>query len=146
MDVKKVLDAKKRDVVTISPEATLNDAMEALINKKIGSLPVTSKDGALIGIVSYKDIFRAIFDDNSGFGDLTVKDLMTTDLVVGLVNDDINYIAGLMMNKKVRHIPILDDKKIVGLVSIGDVVAAQMKHMEIEVRYLRMYMEGTQPQ
>jgi len=146
MDVKKVLDAKQRDVVTISPEATLNDTMGMMIDKKIGSLPVTTKDGDLVGIVSDKDIFRAIYDNDSGFRGLTVKDLMTTDLVVGLVDDDINYIAGLMMNKKIRHIPILEEKRIVGLVSIGDVVAAQMKHMEIEVRYLRMYMEGTHPQ
>jgi CBS domain-containing protein len=70
---------------------------------------------------------------------------MTTDLLVGLAEDEIDYIGGVMTENKVRHIPIVEKDQLVGLISLGDVVKAEIKRMQIENRYLKLYMEGNYP-
>ncbi len=143
MLVKEQLKARKKDVITITPETGIIEAMDILISNKIGCLPVLGESGELIGIVSDKDIFKAIYEHQDGFSDIIARQLMSTNLIIGVPDDEIDYIAGLMTKNYIRHVPIMDQQKLVGLISTGDVVKVQQKHMEIENRYLKMYMEGT---
>lgn len=143
MQVKSRLEKEKQEIVSVGPETSVLDMMETMITKKIGCLPVIDGKGELVGIVDDKDIFRAVHKDAAGFEKLTAKDLMATDLLIGLPTDDINYIAGLMSNNDIRYVPIMDESKMVGLMSQGDVMEAQRRHIEIENRYLKMYMDGT---
>ncbi len=143
MLVKSRLEKEKRDVISVGPEASVLDMMETMINKKIGCLPVIDSKGELKGIVDDKDIFRAVHKDSADFEKLKAKDLMATDLLIGLPTDDISYVAGLMSKNNIRYVPIMDGKKIIGLMSQGDVMEAQRRHIEIENRYLQMYMDGT---
>lgn len=99
----------------------------------------------LIGIISDKDIFAAVYENQDTFTTLKVSDLMSSDLIVGIEDDDINYIAGIMTKNRIRHIPIMEKDKLLGLISIGDIVKAQMEDMEIENRYLKLYIDGTYP-
>ena len=145
MIVEDVLKSKRGKVITTEPTASIPEVMDVLITNKISCLPVVDADDNLIGIVSDKDIFMAIHRDNENFVSLTVNDLMTTNLVIGLSDDDLNYIAGVMTNNRIRHVPIVEKNKIVGLLSVGDIVKAQMKVMEIENRYLKQYIEGNYP-
>lgn len=117
-------------------------AMELLINNQISCLPVIDESGKLEGIVSDRDIFRAIFKDNGSFTKLTISDLMTRHLMVGVPDDEVQYIAGVMTQNRIRHIPIVDDDNIVGLISVGDVVKAQIDSVEVENRYLKTYITG----
>lgn len=145
MLVRDLLKTKNRDVITTTAATEINEAMAALIDNSISCLPVLNKDGKLEGIVSDKDIFRLIFEHRTDFKNYTVNDVMTKDLIVGLVGDDLNYIAGLMTENRVRHIPIVDKDKLIGLLSQSDIVKTQMKHMAVENRYLKLYFNGDYP-
>ncbi|RKX21719.1 MAG: hypothetical protein DRP35_03635 [Candidatus Zixiibacteriota bacterium] len=145
MKVNEVFIEKNRKVITATTEATLQQAMKLLIENKISSLPVIDENDKLIGIVSDKDIFVSLYSDTSNMTGKTVKDIMSVDLIVGIKSDDLNYIAGLMTNNKIRHIPIVDNNKIIGIISVGDIVKAQMTNIEIENRYLKNYIDGNYP-
>lgn len=143
MLVRDMLKKSRRDIITVDPKTGVREAMETLISNKIGCLPVLDTKGNLVGILDDQDIFRAVYENQDGFEKFTAEDLMTSELIIGMPSDEMNYVAGLMAKNDIRYIPIMEDRKMVGLISPGDVVKAQMKHIEIENRYLKMYMEGT---
>jgi CBS domain-containing protein len=142
MLVRTLLESKPKNVVTATTGTTIDAAMDMMISNNIGCLPVVEDDGKLIGIVSDKDIFRKIHETKGDYHNLKVSDVMTTDLIVGLPDDDIEYIAGVMDNNWIRHVPIVEGDHIIGLVSIGDVIRIQSSRHEIENRYLKLYMDG----
>lgn len=143
MLVRDMLKASPREIITVDPKTGVRAAMEMLISNKIGCLPVLDTGGELVGILDDQDIFRAVYENQEQFEKFTAGDLMTSDLIIGMPGDDMNYIAGLMAKNDIRYIPIMDNQKMIGLISPGDVVKAQMTHIEIENRYLKMYMDGT---
>jgi len=145
MQVKDILKHKKRETITTTPRTSIPEAMRLLITNQIGCLLVVEEPGNLIGIISDKDIFRRAYEDPDNFRSATVQDLMTTDLIVSVVDDQIGYIAGIMTNNRIRHIPVVDGKHLVGLVSIGDIAKVQMENVKIENRYLKQYIEGNYP-
>ena len=142
MLVKTLLESKTRELVTAAAQTPVEKAMDLLISNNIGCLPVVEASGKLVGIISDKDIFRKIHETKGSYHDLTVGDMMTTDLIVGLPDDDIEYIAGVMDNNWIRHIPVVEGDHLVGLVSIGDVIKARTSRHEIENRYLKLYLGG----
>ena len=142
MLVKNLLDNKPRDVISARPGTSIDDAMELLISNNIGCLPVMDRHGELVGIVSDKDIFKRIHDTKGQYHELTVADVMTTDLIVGLPDDDVDYIAGVMKKNWIRHVPIVDEGEVLGLVSLRDILKTTAKSTDIENRYLKMYMGG----
>lgn len=142
MLVKTLLESKARDLITAAANTPIDQAMELLIKNNIGCLPVVESDGKLVGIISDKDIFRKVHETKGNYHSLTVGDLMTSDLIVGLPDDDLEYIAGVMDSNWIRHIPVVEGDHLVGLVSIGDVVTARSTRHEIENRYLKLYMGG----
>ncbi|MEA1979924.1 MAG: CBS domain-containing protein [candidate division Zixibacteria bacterium] len=145
MKVNEIFIKKNRKVITATAEMTLQQAMKLLIENKISSLPIIDENDELIGIVSDKDIFVSLYSDTSNMTEKTVKEIMSVDLIVGIESDDLNYVAGLMTNNKIRHIPIVDKNKIIGMISVGDIVKAQMTNIEIENRYLKNYIDGNYP-
>ncbi len=145
MLVKDLLRYYPKTLITTPRNANILMAMEALIHHKISSLPVVEDENRLIGIVSDKDIFRAAYEKRENFLLVTVEHIMTTDLIVGVEDDELDYVAALMTNNRVRHIPIVRHDRLVGLVSIGDVVKTQIKNVEVENRFLKQYIEGTYP-
>ncbi len=145
MKVKDILKTKQREIITIKASTDILTAMELLIKNKISCLPVLGDSGRLIGIISDKDIFHIIYENQDNFRSIRASDLMATDLIVGVADDDIDYIGGVMTNNKIRHVPIVEKDKLIGLISVGDVVKAEIKHMQIENRYLKLYMEGNYP-
>ncbi|UCC44510.1 MAG: CBS domain-containing protein [Candidatus Zixiibacteriota bacterium] len=145
MKVRDILKTKKRSTITAGPRTAVVDAMKLLIDNKVSCLPVEDADGHLVGIISDKDIFHKIYQNPTGFGEVAVGDLMTTDLIVGLPDDEMSYIAGVMTNNRIRHVPIVDNDRIIGLISVGDVAKTQMENIKIENRYLKQYIDGTYP-
>ena len=142
---REILEKKGLKLITTSPETGLKKAMEELLKNKISCLPVLGKDDQLIGIVSDKDIFAAIYKDAAVIEIGTVGEIMTENLIVGVADDNADYIAGLMTKNKIRHIPIVEKDKLIGLLSIGDIVKARLSNMEVENRYLKNYIDGTYP-
>ncbi|MDX9857334.1 MAG: CBS domain-containing protein [candidate division Zixibacteria bacterium] len=144
MLVKDLLRQKDRRLITTTAETPVETAMGLLLENRISCLPVL-RDDRLIGIVSDKDIFRIVYETKERYRDHTVADLMTTDLIVGVPDDTVGYIAGLMTQNRIRHIPILEGESLIGLLSVGDIVKTQMEDIRIENRYLKDFIQGTYP-
>jgi len=142
MLVKTHLEDKPKKIVTVSPSTSIDDAMDLLISNKIGCLPVVGDNGQLVGIISDKDIFRKIHEKKTDYMSLTVTDMMTTKLIVGLPEDELTYIAGVMDQNWIRHVPIVEENQLVGLISLGDIIQTQTENAQIENRYLKLYTDG----
>ena len=145
MLVKDVLICKQKELVTALPTTSIRQAMQLLIDNKISSLPVVDENQKLVGIISDKDIFKKIYGTEGDYRIFTVGQLMTTNLIVGLAEDELPYLAGLMTNNRIRHIPIVERDRIIGIISVGDIVKTQMEHIKIENRYLKQYLNGAYP-
>lgn len=145
MFVRDLLKSKNREVITTTAETGIDEAMGLLIDNAISCLPVLDSSGKIEGIVSDRDIFRLIFKHRADFKNYRIKDVMTKELLVGLAGDEVNYLAGMMTKNNVRHIPIVECDKLIGLVSQSDIVKTQMKRMAVENRYLKLYFDGDYP-
>ena len=145
MEVKDFLKSNPRAIITARESTTVPEAMALLIDNRISCLPVVADGDELVGIVSDKDIFRAAYKNPGGFTQSAVRDIMTTDLIVGLADDDFDYIAGVMTNNRIRHVPIVQNRRLAGLLSLGDIVKSHLSTIQIENRYLRQYIDDTYP-
>ena len=134
-----------KNIISTKADTKIREAMSLLIDNKISCLPVVNDKIELLGIISDKDIFLAAYKNSDNFTNDSVRDHMTTDLIVGLAEDDFDYIAGLMNKNRIRHIPIVKNKQLVGLLSLGDIVKSHLTSMKIENRYLKMYIEDSYP-
>ncbi len=141
MLVKTMLEKKPREVITAAATTTIDEAMDLLIKHQIGCLPVIDSTNKLIGIISDKDIFEKIHQTKGKYQNLTVQDLMKTELIVGLPDDNIDYIAGLMEKNYIRHVPIVDGDHVIGMISLRDIHKTFVKNKEIENRYLMDMLE-----
>jgi CBS domain-containing protein len=124
MTIATILARKGVKLVTIRPEQTLRQALGVLAEHSIGALVVTDARGTLVGILSERDIVREAVR-NEGFFDRSVSAIMTREVITGQPGDDLNAVATTMTNKRFRHLPVLDGGKIIGVVSLGDIVKAQ---------------------
>lgn len=141
MRIRDILDVKGREVITVEPGVSVHEAMAVLVEHNIGSVVVT-RGGDILGILTERDVLRLGAADPDSLTGLGVGDAMTVDLVVGVSDDAIEYVAGVMTANRIRHLPIVDGGELVGVVSIGDVVNAMKQEMEVENRYLRDYIQG----
>ena len=145
MRAKDILAGKGSRVITTHEDANLVDVMALFFANRVGSLLVVDKNDRIKGIVAPNDVLKAVHKDLAKAGSLTVKEVMTTDLIVATPEDNIEYLQNIMTENRIRHIPIIEQGKLVGMVSIGDVVKAMMKETKVENRYLKDYMEGKYP-
>ena len=142
MLVKTLLAEKSRELITINPQTSIDEAMDIMIKNKIGCLLVIDKDETLTGIVSDKDIFKAIHQAKGEYHSLKAEDVMTSAVIVGMPNDELASIAWIMQKNWVRHIPIVDEGNLVGLVSQRDILKYEINARETENRYLQQFMDG----
>ena len=142
----KIRDIRKDNPVqlqTISPDKTVHEAIQQLCRANIGALPVVDSMGELVGIVSERDVLRLCArDDCKTALEMKVREIMTRELVIGVPEDSLDYVMRVMTEHRVRHLPVLEERRLAAIVSIGDVVKAQYEEKETEIRYLRDYMTG----
>lgn len=142
----KIGEIRKRagnELQTISAGATVRAAVEKLVEYNIGALPVCDESGELVGIISERDILRCVAAKDSQAALLQkVAAIMTRNLVVSDPTNDVEYAMHVMTNKRIRHLPILVDDKLVDILSIGDVVKAKLDVTDTENRFLRDYVTG----
>lgn len=124
MKISRILATKGTGTITIHPDKTIRDAIFLLEENNIGALPVLDAADRLVGILTERDIIRNLVKDEALFGK-TVATLMTREVITGLVQEDLESVAITMTENRFRHLPILEEDKLVGIVSIGDVVKAQ---------------------
>ena len=132
MKVRLILAKKGVNVITITPDKQIRQAIALLTEKNIGALVVVNEEQQPVGILSERDIIRRTAVDENVFS-LTVDDLMTKQVITGLPNDDAFSIAHTMTEKRFRHMPILEDGKLVGIVSIGDIMKAERDRYRGEI-------------
>ncbi len=136
MNIGNVLARKGVRVITIRPEESIRQALALLAEHNIGALVVVDEADRPVGILSERDIVRAAARDEKMFG-CSVGELMTRNVVVGLPEDDLKAVGHTMTEHRIRHLPIVEKGKLVGIVSIGDVVKAQRDEYEGEVDTLQ---------
>lgn len=141
MTIATVLARKGVKVITVRPDQTLREALTALAEHSIGAVMVVDAAGTLVGILSERDIVREAVR-NEKFFDKPVSATMTREVITGQPQDDLNAVATTMTNKRFRHLPVLDGGKLVGVVSLGDVVKAQRDEYLGEVDTLQTQLLG----
>lgn len=142
MKVKEILGKKSAEIITIQSNKTLLEASQLLTEHNIGALVVVDRTNVPAGILSERDIVRKIASKSSEALKMLVQDAMTADIIIGFPDDELSYVSSTMTNKRIRHLPIMNDQTLVGMISIGDIVKFQLDHAENEAHTLRQYITG----
>jgi CBS domain-containing protein len=142
MKIRDILDVKGAHVHAIDGDRTVLDAVALLVEHRIGALLVRDAQGAVAGIVSERDILRACVHRSAELGRIRIADVMTRELVVCVPDDEVDYAMGIVTKNRVRHLPVMDGDRVAGMISIGDLVKAELDAVEYENRYLREYIQG----
>jgi CBS domain-containing protein len=140
MTIERILSDKGRTVVTIEPGHTLHEAARLLCEKRIGAVVVSDAFRPVIGILSERDIVRAIAARGSAALEEPVSQSMTTTVVTGTAHTGITEVLELMTEGKFRHVPIMDGQRLAGIVSIGDIVKDRLAEAEAETAAMRDYI------
>jgi len=140
MLVRSLLKGKGGEVFTVGPDISVLDAARELNEKRIGAVIVCDGDGAIVGVLSERDIVRSLAEKGEEALKGTVGDLMTRDVKTCGLDDTIDEIMGLMTGRRFRHVPVIDGGKLVGIVSIGDVVKHKIAEAELEAQSLKDYI------
>jgi CBS domain-containing protein len=136
MTIESILRRKGADVTTIAPEATVKRAADWLRARNIGALVVT-RENAVLGLVSEREIVHAFSRHGETAGSMAVKDIMQFGVATVSPDESVNRVMNLMTHHRVRHLPVLRDGKLAGIVSIGDVVKYRLEDLELETNLLR---------
>ena len=145
MNAANILNRKGRTVITVSPDASVREAMRVLIKHAIGSLVVLDRAREVIGIITERDIFRLTYEHAGKIMDIPVSAVMTTDLMVALPTDSLDYLKAMITENRIRHIPVMDEWRLVGIISIGDIIREEVSEAAVENRYLKDYIAGVYP-
>lgn len=145
MKAREILESKGSRVITCHEDNTLTDALAIFAANKIGSLLVVDSHDKIKGIIAPRDILIVVLRNLDEISKLKVNEIMTKDLIVATMDDDVDYLQAIMTENRIRHVPILEGTDLKGIISIGDVVKAQIEEKEVENRYLKDYIEGKYP-
>lgn len=146
MTLQEILKAKGSIVYTIEPAATLEDVVRKLVQHNIGSLLVCDRDVCdgekLLGIITERDILHVVAEHHGALASMKVADHMTTRLVTATLHDSLESVMGLMTDNRIRHLPVLNETRIVGIVSIGDLVKTQIERLAMENQFMKHYIQS----
>ncbi len=141
MKVKELLSIKGIECFSIMSDQTLLDAAKQMTECKIGALLVMDK-GSLAGIITERDIVKNLSDESRQCKDIKIKDVMTTNLLISKPGDDLEYVMTVMTQNNIRHLPIVDQSGLVGMLSMRDVVKIMVKNLKAENQYLKDMIGG----
>jgi CBS domain-containing protein len=145
MKVKDILAEKGTRVVTTHEHNLLIDVVALFFANRIGSLVVVDKYDKILGIVAPNDVLKAVHQQPESISSVSVSEVMTKDVIVATPEDKVSNLMSIMTENRIRHIPIIDNGKLAGLVSIGDAVKAQITEQDVEIRLLKDYMQDKYP-
>ena len=142
MNVATILKAKGHEVESIGPDVTLGDAVRLLGAKRIGTVLVM-QGAQLVGILSERDIVKTLAHSGAEALDRKVRDTMTSRLVTCGLNDSVDQLMDMMTEGRFRHLPVMDEGKLVGVISIGDVVKHRIAETVMETEALKLYIANS---
>ncbi|HEX6354366.1 CBS domain-containing protein [Actinophytocola sp.] len=140
MRVADLLRTKGSEVATVPPKVSVTGLLEDLARYNVGALVVVDSSGALVGIVSERDVVRQLNERGAELLTRPVEEIMTTDVVTCGPTDAVDSLAEVMTQRRVRHMPVVDGGRLVGLVSIGDVVKSRIEQLESDREQLESYI------
>lgn len=142
MTVKNMLEAKGRNVVTVSPDRTLQEVAGILNENRIGAVVVLGMEGRVTGIFTERDLVRAIAAKGATVLSQPIKSTMTSNVQRCREDFTVDQLMNMMSSGRFRHVPVEEDGKLVGIISIGDVVKSRIREIEIEAEQIKAYIAG----
>ncbi len=142
MNVESILRGKGRSVATIGPGETISEAVLALRARNIGALVVSADGESVDGILSERDLVHALADRGEEFLSLRVEAVMTRRVMTCAPSDSVSELMAQMTHHRIRHLPVLCEGRLCGIVSIGDLVKSRLDEIEDEARSLRSFIAG----
>ncbi|NOZ55670.1 MAG: CBS domain-containing protein [Calditrichaeota bacterium] len=145
MTVRELLQQKGRQVYTVDHEASCLDAARKMVEVNVGSLLVVDERERPLGIVTERDILRKLNVRGLPLDRTLVRDVMTRDVIVVTPDDDLDTVMQTMTTHRIRHVPVVEENRLAGLISIGDVVKAMLRNVEVQTRHLLDYIQDRYP-
>jgi CBS domain-containing protein len=142
MELRDVLAAKGRRVVTVSAKSSVADAIRRMHAEQVGSVVVPDSGACPVGIFTERDVLRMYAEGDRDFDTLTVEARMTCSVVLGRLSMSVDEALGLMTQRRFRHLPVVEDGKLLGVVSIGDLVKIKLSETAQEAQALRAYISS----
>jgi CBS domain-containing protein len=142
MNVETILRTKGRAVATIRPDETVGAVVDTLISRNVGALVVSEDGESVDGIISERDIVHGLAARGAALLALKVAEVMTRPVVTCNPSDSVDQLMAEMTNRRIRHFPVVQDGRLCGIVSIGDVVKNRLDEVEYEARALRSFIAG----
>jgi CBS domain-containing protein len=140
--VKHILEAKGSAVHTIGPDDSVLDALEQMAEQEVGALVVTEGEGRIVGLLSERDYARKVVLLGRFSKETPIRDIMTTEVVCVSPEQSVDTCMGLMTQKRFRHLPVVMDDQLTGIISIGDVVKAIIEDQQFAIDELQHYIMG----
>ena len=137
--VSEILEGKGRDVLEIGADASVLDAVRLMVERNVGSLLVTDEGGEVAGIVTERDYLRRVTLEGRAEAETRVAEVMSSPLVV-TPEPSIDECMAIMSDRRIRHLPVVDEGRVAGLVSIGDLVKFRSRQQSFEIQYLTNYI------
>lgn len=141
MTVKELLETKGKDIVSISPGNTVEDAIRSMNSRKISALMVI-ENGQPVGIFTERDVVRCYINNGNPFNKVLLKNAMTSGLIYADPDEDLCNVMSVMVQKNIRHLPVMDNGKLIGMLSIRDIIQTQIGNLRSEIHYLKDYITG----
>lgn len=139
--VKHLLDSKGRHVISIAPDLSVFDAIKLMADQSVGSL-IVMDDDKLCGIVTERDYARKVIIKGRSSESTSVSEIMTTDVLTTTGSETVNRCMELMTERRIRHLPVVEDDQVIGMISIGDLVQAIIAGQQEEIEQLESYISG----
>ncbi len=143
MQVADILARKGSDVVTVPPEATVREVVATLKEIGVGALVVSADGTSIVGIVSERDIVRRLDSDGAALLDLVVTEIMTKEVVTCGLADRADGLLSMMTGRRIRHLPVVENEAMTGIISIGDVVKSRLDELVEEAKALEGYIKNS---
>jgi len=137
--VKQILQGKGHDVWSIGPEASVYDAIELMANKEVGALTILEGD-LLVGVLTERDYARKVILQGRSSKDTKIKDIMTSRVAYARPEQSVEECMTVMTEKRIRHLPVMDGDKLLGIISIGDLVKAIIEEQQHVIKQLEQYI------
>jgi signal-transduction protein with cAMP-binding, CBS, and nucleotidyltransferase domain len=139
--IRDVIKDKGPEFIAVDSSSFVDLAITKMVDRNIGAILVM-EEGNLIGMFTERDVLKCWVNTHESFDKVKIKDVMSKDIMIVQPEDDLNYAMTIMINKKIRHLPVVDNGRVTSVISIRDMVKAQVTNLQAEVHYLRDYITG----
>ncbi|MBC8466042.1 CBS domain-containing protein [bacterium] len=141
MKISELLKKKGNNVLTTDADLSLRNTIKIMIEARVGSVLVVNEQKQPIGIYTERDFLKQAIECKN-LDEIKVGDVMTTDLIIVTPDEDIDRALSTMTGKRLRHLPVIENKELIGIISIGDIVKAKLKDSQFEAKHMRDYIMG----